>query len=73
METSYQEKILEKYHSFDAVKDCFAISRLHAQIVSIARIPGPSSIIQKSQIQECNDELYKILAKYSDAIEPTQP
>ena len=72
METSYQEKILEKYHSFEAVKDCFAISRLQK---GIAILSGPAAFNVGPQmaIKRHLDEVNKILAKYPDAFEPTQP
>lgn len=65
MEKGFQEKILEKYHSFQAIQDCFAISRLDAKIASLS---GPAAFNEniREQMRECYKEINKITAKYPD-------
>lgn len=72
MKTSHQEKILEIYHSFEAVKDCFAISRLQTEINGWSG-PAAFNTGARNQMQMRQDEIDKILAKYPDAFSPSQP
>lgn len=70
MQINYQERILEKYHSFQAVQDCFAIVRLQTEIAVLSG-PAGFNLGPRNKMQNCFVELNKILAKYPDAIEPT--
>ena len=68
MKNSYQEKILEKYRSFEAVKDRFTISRIQSEISALVQSDafnkGPRRELEKKY-----EELDKILAKYPDAVQ----
>ena len=59
----HQERILEEYHSFEAVKDCFAISRIENEIVNLSQ----TALFNQSSIDKLslmNQELQSILDKY---------
>jgi len=64
---SYQEQILDKYFSFEAAKDCFAITRIQSEINSF---PPPAMFNEGPAIQviELQDELTMVLSKYPDVI-----
>ena len=81
MEKSYQERILEKYQSFEAVKDCFAIERLQEAMHREGYLLGfaPRDVTQdqvdkitaKSDLnrKRLKEELDAILSKYPDAFQ----
>jgi hypothetical protein len=59
----HQERILEEYHSFEAVKDCFAISRIENEIVNLSQTAlfNQSS---RDKLSLMHQELQSILDKY---------
>jgi hypothetical protein len=59
----HQERILEEYHSFEAVKDCFAISRIENEIVNLSQTAlfNQSS---RDKLSLLHQELQSILDKY---------
>lgn len=67
MESTYQEKILSAHHGYEAIKDCFAITRLQRQIESLEVLAVVNEETRK-QMQEKCAELYIILAKYDDVL-----
>lgn len=67
---NYQEKILDKYHGFEAVRDCFAISRIQNEIGALSQTAAFNEKPRK-EMEKKYDELDKILAKYSDVVEKT--
>ncbi len=67
MENNYQEKILDLYHSLEAVKDCFAISRLQGEINTLSASAVFNQAPKKELIEKL-EELDEILKKYPDAV-----
>ncbi|HWY13222.1 MAG TPA: hypothetical protein VN026_17930 [Bacteroidia bacterium] len=68
MENNYQEKILGMYHGFEAVKDCFAISRIQSEIIALSKIAVFNEKPRK-ELQKRYNELNEILGKYSDVVD----
>ena len=71
MENNYQEKILDRYHGFEAVKDCFSISRIQSEIGALSQAAAFNEKTRKEMAKKY-DDLDKILAKYSDVVEQTR-
>lgn len=71
MENNYQEKILDVYHSFEAVKDCFAISRIQSEICALSSYTRFNECSRMEMVEKYY-ELDEILAKYSDVVEKTK-
>lgn len=68
MDNNYQEKILDRYYGFDAVKDCFAISRIQNEIYALS---GPAAFNDKPRKEMIKKyiELNDILVKYLDVVD----
>ncbi len=65
METNHQEKILEQYQTFEAVKDCFTISRLQQKIATLSG-PAAFNSAPRKEMNDCNKQIDAILSKYPD-------
>lgn len=59
----HQERILDQYHSFEAVKDCFAISRIENEINILNKTYKFNDNSSKMKLKKF-EELYSILNKY---------
>ncbi len=68
MENNYQEKILDRYHGFEAVKDCFIISRIQGEI-SVLIMPSMFDKKSGKELIEKYNELNLILSKYPGVVE----
>lgn len=67
---NYQEKILEKYNSPEAIKDCFYISRIESELGALSKT-APFNQSSRDKMTEKYDELDAILIKYPYAVKLT--
>lgn len=65
---SDQEKILEKYQTFESVKDCFSLTRIQEALALASNDLIPTPIRQSVEIKKLDAEYNEILKKYPDAI-----
>lgn len=65
---SDQEKILEIYHSFEAVKDCFALVRIQEALRLVSDDMIHTPIAQQEEIKKLYAERDQILKKYPDTM-----
>ena len=68
MENNYQEKILDRYNSYEAVRDCFAISRIQNEIIALSKV-APFNDNPRRELKKKYNELNEILSKYSDVVD----
>ena len=59
----HQERILGEYYSFEAVKDCFAISRIENEIVNLSQTASFNQS-SRDKLSLKHQELQSILDKY---------
>ena len=60
---THQERILDEYHSFEAVKDCFAISRIENEINVLSKTSAFNDNSSEMLLNKF-EELDSILDKY---------
>lgn len=71
MENNYQEKILDRYNGFGVVQDCFAISRIQSEILSLSH-SAAFNANKRGEMEQKYNELDQVLSKYPDAVMKTK-